>query len=311
MSKLFSLVTPAHNEGANLELLHAEVSKAFEGLNWELIIVNDGSTDDTFAVAKGLTQANRRVRLLSFSRNFGKEPALLAGLKAAAGDAVIILDSDLQHPPAVARQLAEKHEETGADQVIARRNRKGDGIIRTGLSRLFYRFINHLATVRLTDGEGDFRLLSRAAVDSLLALPEHNRFSKGLYSWIGYPSETITYENAPRAHGKTSWSMHGLFSYALSGVIGFSAKPLRVVTWLGMVGILFAFAYVIWLIVRWAMYGVEVDGYLTTIGVIVFIGSILMVSLGVIGEYIARIFEEVKNRPDYIIAHDIQQETGD
>ncbi|WP_297722646.1 glycosyltransferase family 2 protein [uncultured Mobiluncus sp.] len=307
MPKLYSVVVPAHNEGENLPLLLEHLSAEFQNLQWELVIVNDGSSDNTFDVAKTLTQKDKRVRLLSFSRNFGKEPALLAGLRAAKGDAVIIMDADLQHPPQVARQLIDCHERTGADQVIAKRNRKGDGAIRTGFSRLFYFLINKLATVRLTDGEGDFRLLSRAALDSLLSLPEHNRFSKGLYSWIGYPSEVISYDNAPRAHGETNWSMRGLVNYALTGVIGFSAKPLRMISWIGMFGIFLAVIYLIWLLIRWALNGVEVSGYLTTIGIIVLIGSILMTSLGVIAEYVARIFEEVKNRPDYIIAEDIHQ----
>lgn len=301
---------PAHNEAGNINLLHRELSKALDGLDWRLMIVNDGSTDDTFTVAKDLTEADSRVRLLSFSRNFGKEPAMLAGLRTSYGwgaDAVLIMDADLQHPPSVARTLIDKWEETDADQVIARRNRKGDGWFRTLLSHVFYRLINHMTTVQLTDGEGDFRLMSRLMVESLLAIPEHNRFSKGLFSWVGFPAEVVEYENAPRASGKTNWSMRALFNYAISGIIGFSAKPLRMVMYIGLWGIALALAYLVWLLVRWGIYGVEVSGYLTTIALIVFIGSILMISLGVIGEYVARIFEEVKGRPDYIIAQDIHQ----
>lgn len=310
MPKLYSIVVPAHNEASNLKRLHEELSTALAGLNWRLLLINDGSTDNTFEVASTLSQADSRVRLLSFSRNFGKEAAMLAGLRASFdmdADAVLIMDADLQHPPAVARLLIDKMEETGTAQVVARRDRQGDGWFRTLLSHGFYRFINHLTSVKLIDGEGDFRLMSRQVVASLLALPEHGRFSKGLFAWVGFPAEVVEYQNVPRAGGKSSWSLRALCNYAISGVIGFSAKPLRIVMYLGLFGVVLAFAYLVWLLVRWSLYGVEVSGYLTTIALIVFIGSIVMISLGIIGEYVARIFEEVKNRPDYFIAHDIHQ----
>lgn len=310
MTRRYIIVVPAHNEGLNLVALQGHLAVEMDGLDWQLIVVDDGSTDETFSIVSELVAKDARVRLLSFSRNFGKEAAMLAGLRAAykdGADAVVLMDGDLQHPPKVARILVNHMEETGAYQVVARRDRRGDSRFRTLLARGFYRLINHLTTVKLTDGEGDFRVMSRQVVAALLDLPEHQRFSKGLFAWVGFPAEVVEYENIPRNAGETSWSLHALFNYALSGVIGFSSKPLRLVMYLGLFGVLLSFAYLVWLLVRWGIYGVEVNGYLTTIAMIVFIGSIVMISLGIIGEYLARIFEEVKNRPDYVIAHDIHR----
>lgn len=310
MTCRYIIVVPARNEQSNIINLWLELKEELDGLDWQLIVVNDGSTDDTAAAAYALVREDARVRLLSFSRNFGKEAAMLAGLRAAyeaGADAVLLMDADLQHPPEVARHLINRMEETAVDQVVARRNRRGDNWFRTLMARGFYWLINHLTTVELTDGEGDFRVMSRRVVATLLSLPEHQRFSKGLFAWVGFTVEMVEYENTPRKSGKTSWSLRALFNYALSGVIGFSSKPLRLVMYLGLFGVLLSFAYLVWLLVRWGIYGVEVNGYLTTIAMIVFIGSIVMISLGIIGEYLARIFEEVKNRPDYVIERDIHQ----
>ncbi|MGI6786332.1 MAG: glycosyltransferase family 2 protein [Gleimia sp.] len=302
--KKISLIVPCYNEGATLPELVQQVSKNLDPLDvdWKLILINDGSKDNTGEVIERLATENESVQGILFSRNFGKESAMLAGLKYATGDAAIIMDADLQHPPEILPKLIQTMDETGADQVVARRNRKGDSWLRSTLSRFYYWFSNKMVEdIELVDGSGDFRILSRRAVDTLLALDERSRFSKGLFSWIGYPTVYIEYENRQRVHGESAWSFWSLFNYGLDGVISFNAKPLRVVAGFGAVIFGLSLIYFLWLIINWAFYGVETPGYITTIAAIIAFSGIQLLALGVIGEYVGRIYSEVKQRPHYVV----------
>jgi glycosyltransferase involved in cell wall biosynthesis len=302
--KKISLIVPCYNEGATLPELVQQVSKNLDPLDvdWKLILINDGSKDNTGEVIERLATENESVQGILFSRNFGKESAMLAGLKYATGDAAIIMDADLQHPPEILPKLIQTMDETGADQVVARRNRKGDSWLRSTLSRFYYWFSNKMVEdIELVDGSGDFRILSRRAVDTLLALDERSRFSKGLFSWIGYPTVYIEYENRQRVHGESAWSFRSLFNYGLDGVISFNAKPLRVVAGFGAVIFGLSLIYFLWLIINWAFYGVETPGYITTIAAIIAFSGIQLLALGVIGEYVGRIYSEVKQRPHYVV----------
>lgn len=304
VKNLLSVVLPCHNEARNLaRLVEALDEIAPElGCDLELIMVNDGSRDETLLVAKGLAADDPRIKVLSFSRNFGKEAAMLAGLRVARGDAVAIMDADLQHPPEVLVQMYRRYLETGADQVVARRSREGDPWLRTRLSRLYYRLVDSLVDVKLDDGVGDFRVLSRRAVDALVSLSERNRFSKGLFAWIGYTPEIVEYRNVSREAGSSSWTMRSLFDYGIDGVVSFNNKPLRLALWSGVVALLIGLAYVVVLFVAWLRHGVQMPGYLTTIGAIVLFGGTQLICVGVMGEYVARIYDEVKQRPHYLVA---------
>lgn len=304
---LYSLVVPCYKEAGNLTELHRRCMAALASptRDVELILVNDGSPDDTLDVAEGLAREDPRVRVLGFSRNFGKEAAMLAGLRAARGQAIAIMDGDLQHPPELLPRMADHLEAGVADQIVARRDRTGDPRVRTALSHAFYLAMNRFGKMHVTDGEGDFRMMSREALDALLELTERNRFSKGLFSWIGFPTDVIEYKNVQRESGASSWTLTSLFNYAIDGLIAFNEKPLRIVIHLGMLSLTLAVIYLIWLLIQWIRHGVEVPGYLTTIAVIVFLSGVQMVCLGVMGEYVGRTYTETKKRPHYIVATDV------
>lgn len=297
-----SVVVPCHNEASVVAATHrsltAEISAAAD--NYEIVFVDDGSTDETLDLIRGIADSDSRVRFISFSRNFGKEAAMLAGLEATNGDAVVIIDADLQHPPQLVPRMLDLHAK-GYDQVIAKRNRRGDNRLRTAISRTYYKAMNRLIDVKLTDGVGDFRLLSRRAVDSILALGEYNRFSKGLFSWIGYDQVTIEYENVQRAGGDSSWTFTSLINYGIDGVLSFNNKPLRLSIYLGGVVVALSMLYLAWLLLRVAMFGIDLPGYVTLVAAVTGLGGIQLLFLGVIGEYIGRIYYETKSRPHYLI----------
>lgn len=303
---LLSVVVPCHDEADNVEALHAAIDAATTGLGWglELVLVDDGSSDGTTEIGAQVASRDPRVRVLTFSRNFGKEAAMLAGLKAARGDAVIVMDGDLQHPPELIPQLLAAHE-AGADHVVARRSRTGDPALRSFLSRRYYGLMKRVAEVPLADGVGDFRLLSRRAVNAVLQLDEATRFSKGLFAWAGFPTTTVTYENVGRAAGGSSWTLGKLLDYGLDGAMSFNTKPLRVSIWLGLSAVALSLAYFLWLVVQVLIDGVDVPGYLTLVGLITGLAGVQLVFLGVLGEYIGRIFLETKRRPHYIIASEV------
>lgn len=299
-----SVVAPCHNEAASLPELHRRCMSALETRtsSLELILVDDGSTDSTSEVASDLAKQDPRVRAIRLSRNFGKEAAMLAGLRAATGDVIGILDADLQHPPELLSTMTDRLLSDPVDQVVAKRDRQGEAWSRTALSKFYYRLVNRLTEVPITDGEGDFRVMSRRAVDALLSMSERIRFSKGLFAWIGYPRSTVTYENVTRETGSSSWSFKSLLNYALDGVLAFSDKPLHAVLRSGAMVVALAVFYVIWLLVGWLIRGVSVPGYLTTVGIIVLLGGMQMVCIGIIGLYVGRIYTEVKRRPTYFVS---------
>jgi len=268
--------------------------------DYELIFVSDGSYDGTETFLIEFSQKDKHIKYISFSRNFGKEAAMLAGLKSVTGDATIIMDSDLQHPPELIPEMIE-HYKNGYDQVICRRNRDGEKIIRKKLSQLYYKIVNKFVDVELIDGVGDFRLLSRKAVDSLVSLAEYNRFSKGLFSWIGFETKYIDYDNQEREMGESKWSFRSLIQYGVDGMISFNNKPLRSIIYLGVILLLLSIVYIVITLGCILINGIDSPGYFTLITAVLIIGGVQLISIGVVGEYIGRIYYEVKKRPHYII----------
>ena len=281
---------------------YQEIKKVLNNINiqHEIVFINDGSKDNTLQILKNIGQNDKAVKYISFSRNFGKEAGMLAGLEYITGDCVVIMDADLQHPPELIPKMIKYYKE-GYDQVIAKRNRKGDNKYRTWATRLYYKLVNKLIDVELVDGVGDFRLLSRKAVDSILAMKEYNRFSKGIFSWIGFKQKTIQYENQSRVAGETKWSFKSLLSYGIDGIISFNDKPLRVCFVIGCSLIMMSLIYIIFLLVQILIHGIDVPGYFTTIASIMIIGGVQLVFIGVLGEYIGKIYYEVKKRPHFIV----------
>jgi polyisoprenyl-phosphate glycosyltransferase len=303
-----SLVVPCYNEEAVLARFHEVVRGETAGIadEVEVVFVDDGSSDGTLEILKKIAAADDGARYVSFSRNFGKEAAMLAGLKRAGGDAVIILDADLQHPPELLSRMVDLHRQ-GFDQVIAQRGREGEKHVRTALSKSYYWLINKMVDVKLVDGVGDFRLLSRRAVDALLTMPEYNRFSKGLFAWIGFDSVTFTYKNAAREAGETKWSLRRLLNYGIDSLLSFNNKPLRAAIYLGFLFFSISFFYMVGIVIAAMVHGNNTPGYVTIIAAIVGIGGLQIFTIGVIGEYIGRIYYEAKKRPHYLVK---ETETG-
>ncbi|MFD2765413.1 glycosyltransferase family 2 protein [Micromonospora eburnea] len=298
-----SVVVPCFNEEASVERLHSAVIEALADLpdvDVELVYVDDGSEDGTLDALRRLATRDPSVRYTALSRNFGKEAAMLAGLKRATGDAVVIMDADLQHPPRLLPEMVTLYRQ-GFDQVIARRDRHGDRFLRTLASRSFYRIVNWWIDVRLQDGAGDFRLLSRVAVDAVLAMPEYNRFSKGLFSWIGFRTVVVAHRNETRQAGRSRWSFGKLFNYAFDGLLSFNNRPLRLAIYGGLFLTLIAVGYMAWVVADAVEKGIDVPGYTTIIVSVIGLGGIQMMILGVIGEYIGRIYYETKRRPHYLV----------
>lgn len=303
---LLSVIVPCYNEGKVIELTHKEIRKVLDedatrsDYEYEVIYVNDGSQDNTIDIIENFSKGDSHSKYISFSRNFGKESAMLAGLTYAGGDCVVIMDADLQHPPRLIPTLLQYYRE-GYDQVITKRTRTGDNKIRTAFSRLYYRLVNSLVDVELLDGVGDFRLLSRRAVDALLSMSEYNRFSKGLFSWIGFKCKVIQIENSERAAGETKWSFRSLLQYGIDGMISFNNKPLRICFLFGSICIGFSIIYILYLLINMFLHGIDSPGYITTIFAVLFMGGVQLFSIGVLGEYIGRIYYEVKKRPHFLI----------
>ncbi|MBW8804388.1 MAG: glycosyltransferase [Catenulisporales bacterium] len=297
-----SLVVPCFNEEAVLARFHEAVRAETPGIadEIELVFVDDGSSDGSLELLKKIAARDPEAKYVSFSRNFGKESAILAGLKRASGDAVIIIDADLQHPPELLGRMVALHKQ-GFDQVIAQRDREGDKKVKTLVSRAYYKLINKLVDVELVDGVGDFRLLSRRAVDALLSMPEYNRFSKGLFAWIGFDTVTFNYRNALREAGETKWSFRRLLNYAVDSLLSFNNKPLRMAIYLGFLFFSISFVYMAGIIVAAMVHGNHTPGYVTTIAAIVGIGGLQIFTVGVIGEYVGRIYYEAKQRPHYLV----------
>lgn len=297
-----SVVVPCFNESEVINAFHAALITALEptGTTFEICYVDDGSSDGTGAHLRVLAEGDPRVRYTSFSRNFGKESAMLAGLRMSQGAVVVLMDADLQHPPELVPRMLELHRH-GYDQVIAQRDRTGEGALRTALSRAYYRLVRRFMDVEITDGTGDFRLLSRRAVDAVLSLPESNRFSKGLFSWIGFDTVSFTYQNVQRAAGQSKWGGRHLLNYGIDGLVSFNSRPLRLAIHTGLWLFLSALVYAVWIIGNVVLNGVDTPGYATLITAIVALSGIQLATLGVIGEYVGRIYHEAKRRPHYVV----------
>ena len=297
-----TIVVPCFNELATLGRLHSAVEQALDDIaeSWDLLFIDDGSTDGSARLLPALAQADPRVGYVSFSRNFGKESALLAGLSRARGDVVVMMDGDLQHPPDLLPAMVAQHLQ-GYDQVIARRTRSHDGRLRSALTRMYYAGMKRMVDVPLIDGAGDFRLLSRRAVDALLALPEYNRFSKGLFSWIGFETAVIDYADVARDSGSSKWSLRALLNYGIDGLLSFNDRPIRLCIYAGLVTTSLSFMYVLWLLFRYLAQGVETPGYITLVTAVIGFGGIQLIVLGLLGEYVGRIYYEVKRRPHYVV----------
>lgn len=305
--KKLSLIIPCYNESAPLRDTYIEVKCVLElhqikeSYTHEIIFVNDGSKDDTFKIIEELSFRDESVKYISFSRNFGKEAAMLAGLEHSTGDMAIIIDADLQHPPHLIIDMLNFYEQ-GFDQVIAKRSRKGENFFRKWVTRFYYRLINKLIDVELVDGIGDFRLLSRKAINSLLSLSEYNRFSKGLFSWIGFEKKVIEYENQERVAGESKWGFGSLLNYAIDGMTSFNSKPLRLLIYLGLLITFLNVIYISVTFINILLFGIDMPGYFTIISSILLLGGIQLIAIGVLGEYVGRIFYEVKRRPHYIVS---------
>jgi len=299
-----SCVIPAYNEARNLERFVPQVLAALAALSdaVELIVVDDGSRDDTVAAVRALVCAHPQVVLLQLSRNFGKEAALTAGLDAARGDVVALLDADGQHPPALLAEML-AHWRDGADVVYAvRRTREDQSRLHAGLAGLFYKFINWGNRVEIPAHAGDFRLMDRKVVQAILRLPERNRFMKGLYAWVGFQSTAIDYEPLPRADGHSRFGLRGAFRLALTGMISFSTAPLRLISALGLLLSVASLGYGAWVVFDYFVGDVPPPGYATIVAGMMLLSGIQLLALGVLAEYVGRIYDEVKRRPPYLIA---------
>lgn len=300
-----SLVIPCYNEEQALPYLYEEllkVSNEMKEQEFEFILINDGSRDKTLDVIKTLHEKDNRVRYVSFSRNFGKESAILAGLKAAKGDYIAMIDADLQDPPSLLSEMYGYIKNEGYDCVATRRDdRKGEPVLRSFFAKEFYKLINRISDTKLVDGARDFRLMSRQMVDAILELPEYNRFSKGIFQWVGFNTKWISYENIERVAGETKWSFWGLFLYSLEGIIAFSTGPLAIASLFGILFCIIAFILISVIVAKTLLWGDPVDGYPSTVCIIFFIGGIQLFCLGIVGQYISKTYLETKRRPMYII----------
>lgn len=305
-----SLVVPCYNEQESLPAFLAECGNVMRDMNerfdtsFELVLVDDGSTDSTLDIMKSsnVYGALCRVKWMAFSRNFGKEAALLAGLTHATGDYVATMDADMQDPPSLLPQMYQTILDTGCDCVATRRDdRAGEPIIRSFLSRAFYRIINSISDTEFISGERDYRLMSRSVVDAVVSLSENNRFTKGIFGWVGFKTEWIAYENVERTAGETKWSTRSLFRYALDGITAFSTAPLQISSAASLLLFFLFLVAIVLIIVRRLVFGDPVAGWASTACIILFVGSIQLFCLGVLGKYLAKTYVETKNRPPFII----------
>lgn len=304
MPKL-SVIVPCYNEEATIRTFYEAVTAVAAGLpelTWEYIFVDDGSKDRTILLLRELSAADPLVRYLSFSRNFGKEAAMYAGLQAAAGDLVTIMDADLQDPPALLPGMLRTLRETGCDCVAVRRvSREGEPPVRSFFARAFYKLINRISKTEIVDGARDFRLMTRSMVDSILKITEYNRFSKGIFSWVGYDTRWVETENVPRSAGSSKWSFFKLCLYGIDGVIAFSTAPLAIASVLGLLFCLLSFVAIVFVIVRQLIWGGSAYGWPSLVCIILFLTGIQLFCIGILGQYISKIYLEVKHRPIYII----------
>lgn len=313
------VIVPCFNEGEVVTKTYDKLTEILmkdsldKGYDYDLLFVDDGSKDNTIDHVQHLASLDLHVKYISFSRNFGKESAMIAGFQHSVKcDAVMMVDGDLQHPPEFIPQMIEGFQE-GYDQVIAKRDRTGENIARKSMTKLYYKLINSFVEdIEFIDGVGDFRLLSQRAVKAMASLKEYNRFSKGLFEWIGYNTKIFTYQNVEREAGHSKWTFTKLLNYGIDGLISFNNKPLRAMIYLGMTIFSLSIVYILYLLIGIMVNGINNPGYFTTIAAVLLIGGIQLISIGVVGEYIGRIYYEVKQRPKYIVqASNLKEPTHD
>ena len=306
MKRTVTLIVPCYNEEESLPIFYdavCAVAKELPGCELTMLLVNDGSKDGTLSVMHELAQKDSRVQYLSFSRNFGKEAAMYAGFCNAKGDYVAVMDADMQDPPSLLPQMIEILESGEYDSVATRRvSRDGEPPIRSFFARMFYRLINLISEADVVDGARDFRLMKREMVEAIVAMCEYNRFSKGIFGWIGFRTKWLPFKNVERAAGETKWSFWGLFRYSIDGIINFSQTPLAIASWMGIVLTFVSFLMVLFVVLRRLVFGDPVAGWASTICVILFIGGIQLLCMGIMGQYLAKTYLEVKRRPHYIVA---------
>lgn len=304
MKKLISVIVPCYNEQDVLHLFYDEISFVagkMSAYDFEFIFVNDGSRDNTLKICKELAAKDERVKYISFSRNFGKEAGIYAGFEKAKGDLVCMMDADLQDPPALLPEMVKVIEEDGYDSVATRRvTRKGEPPIRSFFAGMFYKLMNKISKTEIVDGARDYRLMTRQFVNSLLSLGEYNRFSKGLFGWVGYQTKWLEYENVERAAGETKWSFWKLLLYSIEGIMAFSTVPLAISAVMGILFCVIAFVLILFIIVKTIAFGDPVAGWPSTACIILFVGGVQLFCVGILGQYLAKTYLEVKGRPIYI-----------
>lgn len=308
-----SLIVPCFNEAEALPLFYGEASRVMGelGRSYELLFVDDGSRDATLEVVKGLASGDSHVKYIALSRNFGKEAAMYAGFCNVDGEYVAVLDADLQDPPSLLPKMLDILENEGFDSVATRRtDRQGEPLVRSWFARLFYRIINRISDADIVDGARDFRLMKHDMVEAIVAMGEVNRFSKGIYGWIGFKTYWLTYENTERVAGETKWNFWGLTKYAINGIVDFSEAPLNLASWSGMLMTVLSFAMLLLIVIRRLVFGDPVAGWASTICTIVFIGGIQLFFMGVMGQYIAKTYSGAKRRPHFVIAETNKQDVA-
>ena len=307
--KKLSIIVPCYNEEEVLPLFYAEITRVMDEmkrtyaeLTFELLFIDDGSRDKTLTQLRELASKDQRVRYISFSRNFGMEAGMFAGLENATGDFVVVMDADLQHPPSFLPEMYSYVRDGEYDCATTRRvSRKGESKIRSWFARKFYRIMNKISQTEIVDGAQDFRFMSRQMVDAILSMREYNRFSKGIFSWVGFKTKYIEYENVERAAGTTAWSFWSLFRYSLEGIFAFSTAPLALASVLGLVSCVIAFLMMIWIIIKTLAFGEAVAGFPSIMCAIFLLGGLQLFCIGVLGQYLSKTYLETKRRPIYIV----------
>lgn len=309
--KLLSVIVPCYNEEENVRDFYDELCKNVDffrekQIEFEVIYVDDGSRDQTVSEVKKLHAEDGRVRLISFSRNFGKEAAIYAGLQKCRGDLVVLMDADLQDPPSLLPEMYSYIEE-GYDSVATRRvTRKGEPVIRSFFARMFYKLMNRISRTEIVDGARDYRLMTRQVVDAIMSMPEYNRFTKGIFGWVGYETKWLGYENIERRKGETKWSFWKLFLYSIEGIIAFSTVPLTIASVAGVFFCLVAFVIIVVTIVRKLLFGDPTSGWPSLVCIIMMVSGVQLFCLGIVGQYLSKTYMEVKRRPIYLVREEVE-----
>ena len=306
--KKLSIIVPCYNEEDILKIFYEELLKIVKSIkndySYEIIFIDDGSKDKTLEILKYLRKQNKYINIISFSRNFGKEAAIYAGLNNSTGDYVVLMDADLQHPPKIILEMLEEITLNNYDVVATKRkNRNGENAVRKIFSKTFYSIMNRF--IPMEQGVQDFRIMKRKVVESVLSLKEYNRFSKGIFSWVGYDVKYISIDNIERPVGKTKWSFKKLFSYAIEGIVSFTTAPLRIATIIGIIISILSIIFALIIVIQTLVIGKDVPGYASIITSVLFIGGIQLLTIGIMSEYISKMYLEIKNRPKYIIKENL------